>query len=176
MVGCPVRERLSSGADLRCGSSLWVLCLVLRTHRWPERWERVLLEFPFKNRGEPRLSDGAGFGLTIAPRAWRQEITWQLVKASTAVRIASACSVRTGVRDEPLSLPNHMGQPIFAAARARARLWQPRRRDLPSDRWRFSRSGNARRPRRDRRRGIRREIGFSFRVMNQRPAAMSAPF
>ena len=54
--------------------------------------------------------------MTIAPRVEPQEITWQLVEASTAVRSRSTCSVRTGVRDEPLSLPNHMGQPIFAAA------------------------------------------------------------
>ena len=77
----------------------------------------MLLEFPSKFCGEPRLSDGAGFGLTIAPRVVPARHSWQHFEASTAVRIASACSVRTGVRDEPLSLPNHMGQPIFAAAR-----------------------------------------------------------
>ena len=85
--------------------------------------ERVLLEsFEFsKTRGHaigaPRL--------TIAPRVWRQEITWQLIEASIAVSIVSACSVRTSVRHGPLSLPNHMGQPIFAAARDAG--WQPRR-------------------------------------------------
>ena len=85
--------------------------------------ERVLLEgFEFsKTRGHaigaPRL--------TIAPRVWRQEITWQLIEASIAVSIGSACSVRTSVRHGPLSLPNHMGQPIFAAARDAG--WQPRR-------------------------------------------------
>ena len=85
--------------------------------------ERVLLEsFEFsKTRGHaigaPRL--------TIAPRVEPQEITWQLIEASIAVSIGSACSVRTSVRHGPLSLPNHMGQPIFAAARDAG--WQPRR-------------------------------------------------
>ena len=44
-----LRDALSSGADCaaarRCGS-----CLILRTHRWAERWERVLLEFLQKPR------------------------------------------------------------------------------------------------------------------------------
>ena len=79
----------------------------------------MLLEF--LQKPDTATSICAGSYLTIA-RAWsRQEITWQLVKASTAVRIGSTGSVRTGVRDEPLSLPNHMGQPIFAAAATRAR-------------------------------------------------------
>ena len=85
--------------------------------------ERVLLETYelSKTRGHaigaPRL--------TIAPRVEPQEITWQLIAASIAVSVASACSVRTSVRHGPLSLPNHMGQPIFAAARDAG--WQPRR-------------------------------------------------
>ena len=66
-----------------------------------------------------------GARLTIAPRVEPQEITWQLIEASIAVSIGSACSVRTSVRHGPLSLPNHMGQPIFAAARDAG--WQPRR-------------------------------------------------
>ena len=79
----------------------------------------MLLEF--LQKPDTATSICAGSYLTIA-RAWsRQEITWQLVKASTAVRIGSTGSVRTGVRDEPLSLPNHMGQPIFAAPATRAR-------------------------------------------------------
>ena len=45
---------------------------------------------------------------------------------------------------------------------------------LPPDRCRFSRPRNARRPNPDRRRGIRQEI--DPRVINQRPAAISAPF
>ena len=134
--------------------------------------ERVLLEsFEFsKTRGHaigaPRL--------TIAPRVEPQEITWQLIEASIAVSIGSACSVRTSVRHGPLSLPNHMGQPIFAAARDAG--WQPRRAGRHAPSVRPLTILNARRPRLDRRRGIRREIGFSLRVMNQRPAAISAPF
>ena len=80
----------------------------------------MLLEsFEFsKTRGH-----AIGARLTIAPEP--QEITWQLIEASIAVSIGSACSVRTSVRHGPLSLPNHMGQPIFAAARDAG--WQPRR-------------------------------------------------
>ena len=118
----------------------------------------MLLEF--LQKPDTATSICAGSYLTIA-RAWsRQEITWQLVKASTAVRIGSTGSVRTGVRDEPLSLPNHMGQPIFADARAHGSGSQHAGRNEPP-------AGppailDARRPRLDRRRGIRREIGFSF--------------
>ena len=81
-------------------------------------------EVSFKNPRRATPSDGA-LGLTIAPRLEPQEITWQLVDASIAISIGSACSVRTSVRHGPLSLPNHMGQPIFAAARDAG--WQPRR-------------------------------------------------
>ena len=98
--------------------------------------ERALLEsFEFsKTRGHaigaPRL--------TIAPRVEPQEITWQLIEASIAVSIGSACSVRTSVRHGPLSLPNHMGQPIFAAAATRAPTAlaanTPDATHLPSDR------------------------------------------
>ena len=76
--------------------------------------------------------------LTIAPRVEPQEITWQLIEASIAVSIGSACSVRTSVRHGPLSLPNHMGQPIFAAAATRAPTAlaanTPDATHLPSDR------------------------------------------
>ena len=137
--------------------------------------ERVLLEsFEFsKTRGHaigaPRL--------TIAPRVEPQEITWQLIEASIAVSVASACSVRTSVRNEASLKLYADGSHIFAAARdARAHGSSRDATHLPRDRWRISRPGNARRPRLDRRRGIRREIGFSLRVMNQRPAAISAPF
>ena len=83
------------------------------------------------------LLESFEFSKTRMPRDWRaafdhrservepQEITWQLIEASIAVSIGSACSVRTSVRHGPLSLPNHMGQPIFAAARDAG--WQPRR-------------------------------------------------
>ena len=84
--------------------------------------ERVLLEsFEFSKTRNHAI----GARLTIAPRVEPQEITWQLIEASIAVSIGSACSVRTSVRHGPLSLPNHMGQPIFAAARDAG--WQPRR-------------------------------------------------
>ena len=62
---------------------------------------------------QPRLSEARSSLQNVQPARH----SWQQFEASTAVRITSACSVRTGVRDEPLSLPNHMGQPIFAAAR-----------------------------------------------------------
>ena len=87
-------------------------------------------EISFKNPTHA-TSICAGSHLTIAPRVVPARHSWQHFEASTAVRIGSACSVRTGVRHGPLSLPNHMGQPIFAAARARARLWQPRRHAPP---------------------------------------------
>jgi len=126
MVGCPF-DRLSCGADL-ARSALPVavgLCLLAAAPIDGQSGgsERVLLEsFEFsKTRGHaigaPRL--------TIAPRVEPQEITWQLIEASIAVSIGSACSVRTSVRHGPLSLPNHMGQPIFAAARDAG--WQPSR-------------------------------------------------
>ena len=133
----------------------------------------MLQEF-LQNPREPRLSDGAGFGLTIAPRVAPQEITWQLVKASIAVRSRSACSVRTGVRHGPLSLPNHMGQPIFAAPATRART------ALAAETPRTSRrtAGDSRRAQAPTRRKARDPPGnwLFLRVMTQRPAAISAPF
>lgn len=126
MVGCPF-DRLSCGADL-ARSALPVavgLCLLAAAPIDGQSGgrERVLLEsFEFsKTRGHaigaPRL--------TIAPRVWPARDHWQHLEVSIAVSVASACSVRTSVRHGPLSLPNHMGQPIFAAARDAG--WQPRR-------------------------------------------------
>ena len=102
MVGCPF-DRLSCGADL-ARSALPVavgLCLPAAAPIDGQSGgrERVLLEsFEFsKTRGHaigaPRL--------TIAPRVEPQEITWQLIEASIAVSVASACSVRTSVRHGP---------------------------------------------------------------------------
>ena len=71
--------------------------------------------------------------LTIAPRVWRQEITWQLIEASIAVSIGSACSVRTSVRNEASLKLYADGSHIFAAARdARAHGWQPNCHEPPA--------------------------------------------
>ena len=134
MVGCPF-DRLSCGADL-ARSALPVavgLCLLAAAPIDGQSGgrERVLLEsFVFsKTRGHaigaPRL--------TIAPRVEPQEITWQLIEASIAVSVASACSVRTSVRNEASLKLYADGSHIFAAARdaARARK-QPRRHDPPA--------------------------------------------
>ena len=141
MVGCPF-DRLSCGADL-ARSALPVavgLCLLAAAPIDGQSGgsERVLLErFEFsKTRGHaigaPRL--------TIAPRVWRQEITWQLIEASIAVSIGSACSVRTSVRNEASLKLYADGSHIFAAARdARAHGSSRDATHLPRDRWRFSR-------------------------------------
>ena len=177
MVGCPF-DRLSCGADLRCAPRrCGPVSSRRRTYRWSERWERAGAAGELRVFENPRGHAIGAPRLTIAPRVEPQEITWQLIEASIAVSIGSACSVRTSVRHGPLSLPNHMGQPIFAAARdarAHGSGSQHAGRHAPSVR--PLTILNARRPRLDRRRGIRREIGFSLRVMNQRPAAPSAPF
>ena len=97
-------------------------------------------EISFKNPTHA-TSICAGSHLTIAPRVVPARHSWQHFEASTAVRIGSACSVRTGVRHGPVSLPNHMGQPIFAtrATRARTALAHntPDAMNLPPDRRRF---------------------------------------
>ena len=127
MVGCPF-DRLSCGADL-ARSALPVavgLCLPAAAPIDGQSGgrERVLLE-SYESFRKPEATPIGAPRLTIAPRVEPQEITWQLIEASIAVSVASACSVRTSVRHGPLSLPNHMGQPIFAAARDAG--WQPRR-------------------------------------------------
>ena len=78
--------------------------------------------------------------MTIAPRVEPQEITWQLIEASIAVSIGSACSVRTSVRNEASLKLYADGSHIFAAARdARAHGSSRDATHLPRDRWRFSR-------------------------------------
>ena len=97
-------------------------------------------EVSFKNPRRATPSDGA-LGLTIAPRLEPQEITWQLVDASIAISIGSACSVRTSVRHGPfvaakLAWVSLSSPPPAARARTALAAYAP---NLPPDRWRFSR-------------------------------------
>ena len=131
MVGCPL-QRLSSGAALICAAapSLWVcasFCAPIdgqsRESGWP-------LAFPSKaeshasrasRRGPHRFKTCSQHG--IAGSILRRRLL-----SASALPAPSEPASATGL----CRCQTHMGQPIFAAARARARLWQPRRNEHPA--------------------------------------------
>ena len=172
MVGCPF-DRLSCGADL-ARSALPVavgLCLPAAAPIDGQSGgrERVLLEsFEFsKTRGH--ASGAPRFDHRSARVAARDHLAAHRGVDCCQRRL---CLLRTNQRPPRASVAAkpHGSANLRRRLDARAHGWPQRRRDLPPDRWRISRPGNARRPRLDRRRGICREIGFS---LSDEPASRS---
>ena len=122
------------------------------------------------------------------PRDWRAAFDRRSARGAARDHLAAHRGVDCCQHRLCLLRTNQRPPRTFVAAKPHGSAYLRRRRDARAHGSGSQHAGrhapsvrpltilNARRPRLDRRRGIRREIGFSLRVMNQRPAAPSAPF
>ena len=156
--------------------------LISRAARSPSLWACV---FPPPHLSMVRAVGASGCCWSFEnprPRAWPPRFDHRSARVAARDHLAAhrgvdccqrrLCLLRTNQRPPRASVAAkpHGSANLRRRLDARAHGWPQRRRDLPPDRWRISRPGNARRPRLDRRRGICREIGFS---LSDEPASRS---